>query len=216
MTGRLAFGECVLDCDARGLYYRGALVSLPPKALGLLEVLIEARPRVVRKTELHQRLWPDCFVSAARLTALVAQVRAAIGDDGQHGRLIRTVHGFGYAFSGIALPVPTPSRDAVIAYVRWQGATVGLADGAHVVGRAEDCVVRVDDPRVSRHHATLTVRGESASVQDAASRNGTAVNGARITGQRVLRHGDVLSLGGVELLFLQATNGGSTTIDIRQ
>ena len=48
------------------------------------------------------------------------------------------------------------------------------------IGRAADCEVVLDDPRISRQHATITGDGQHYHVRDAGSLNGTFVNGRRV------------------------------------
>ena len=112
---RIRFGECVLDSETRELSVSGKTVHMTPKAFELLELLIESRPRALSKTEIHERLWRDTFVSDGTLTSLLAEVRSAIGDT--ESRTIRTVHRFGYAFSGSAetgdREVPAPAAPRV-------------------------------------------------------------------------------------------------------
>jgi FHA domain-containing protein len=65
------------------------------------------------------------------------------------------------------------------------------------VGRRTDNDVALPwDPEVSRVHAQLEhVGGEWAVVDDGLSRNGTFVNGERVTGRRRLRDGDRVVFG---------------------
>lgn len=63
----------------------------------LLELLIETRPRALTKEEIHRSLWADTFVSDATLTSLVAELRAAIGEEARTPLLVRTIHGYGRA-----------------------------------------------------------------------------------------------------------------------
>jgi DNA-binding winged helix-turn-helix (wHTH) protein len=51
------FGTFVLDSDRRQLTRDGVAIHLTPKAFDLLALLADEAPRVVRKTELHERLW---------------------------------------------------------------------------------------------------------------------------------------------------------------
>lgn len=97
---RLFFGDCTFDSDARTLTRDGESVRMTGKAFQLLELLLAARPNPVEKTDLFARLWPDTFVSEANLASLIKEIRAAIGDDARNPRFVRTVHRFGYAFSG--------------------------------------------------------------------------------------------------------------------
>ena len=96
---RWSFGEFVLDLEARELLRAGNPVSLSPKALALLGILVGQRPRALSKNELQDQLWPDTFVVEKNLTNLVGEIREALGDDPARPRFIRTVPRFGYAFS---------------------------------------------------------------------------------------------------------------------
>ena len=80
------------------------------KAFQFLELLVEYRPKAVSKEVIHKRLWPGTFVSDGTVTSLLAEVREAIGDDAHESRFVRTVHRFGYAFSGAAQDVATGDR----------------------------------------------------------------------------------------------------------
>ena len=92
------FGPFLLDSDTRQLVRDGHALSVSPKAFDLLATLIEARPRIVSKSALQQRLWPATFVAEANLSNLVAELRKVLGDRPQASLFIRTAHGFGYAF----------------------------------------------------------------------------------------------------------------------
>jgi hypothetical protein len=62
----------------------------------------------------------------------------------------------------------------------------------------------INDPQVSRHHASLTWDGRQFIIQDLGSANGTFVNGERLTAPQVLQPGDVIGLGPTVLLGFQA------------
>jgi DNA-binding winged helix-turn-helix (wHTH) protein len=94
------FGRFTFDSDRRVLRRDDVDVHLTPKAFDLLALLIQEAPRVLRKTELHERLWPDSFVSEATLVGLVKELRRALDDRDVTSRLIRTAFGVGYAFCG--------------------------------------------------------------------------------------------------------------------
>jgi diguanylate cyclase (GGDEF)-like protein len=64
-----------------------------------------------------------------------------------------------------------------------------------VIGRRDDCDVRLHDDGVSRRHATLTVVGEGAVLRDLRSANGTWVDGER-TREARLADGARVHLGG--------------------
>ncbi len=68
-----------------------------------------------------------------------------------------------------------------------------------VIGRAPDCTVRVADPRVSRRHAHIVMRGASYAIEDLSSANGTFVNGRRISGEHPLTERDVITIGSARI-----------------
>jgi pSer/pThr/pTyr-binding forkhead associated (FHA) protein len=76
-----------------------------------------------------------------------------------------------------------------------------VGDLLHVGSSSEnDVVLRL--PGVSRHHARIVRQDNACWIEDAGSRNGTSLNGKRVT-RSVLQHLDVITLAGlVELVFL--------------
>jgi hypothetical protein len=70
-----------------------------------------------------------------------------------------------------------------------------------LIGRADDCDVRLSDYSVSRHHCAITVdiTARSVRVRDMESRNGTFVNDERVPGMCALQDGDTLTVGSVPL-----------------
>jgi hypothetical protein len=75
------------------------------------------------------------------------------------------------------------------------GERIALGNRPVLIGRTPECAVVVSDLNVSRHHAEIRPLGNGFVIADLGSTNGTAVNGVRITGEQVLRDGDVISLG---------------------
>src|SRR5262245_18878099 len=96
LMGTVRCGECVWDPESRELFRRGRTVHLQPKTYRLLEVLFERRPAAISKEERIERIWPKVFVGDGNLARLVADLREAIGDDGEPA-VIWTIRGFGYA-----------------------------------------------------------------------------------------------------------------------
>jgi hypothetical protein len=70
------------------------------------------------------------------------------------------------------------------------------------IGRRADNHIVIDDQRVSRAHVQLRIRFARYVVYDLNSKGGTYVNGHRIT-ECILRPGDVISLAGVTLVYLE-------------
>jgi hypothetical protein len=68
------------------------------------------------------------------------------------------------------------------------------------IGRDAACELVVADPRVSRRHARLWVRGGAVEVEDLGSTNGTHINGVRV-GRGALSVGDRLGIGDTTLVL---------------
>jgi DNA-binding NtrC family response regulator len=73
--------------------------------------------------------------------------------------------------------------------------------GELFIGRSLDADVYLDESAVSRIHAKLTMTDGEAVISDLNSRNGTIVNGERITGPHRLTPGDTIDICGVTLVF---------------
>lgn len=208
---RLRFGDVTFDSAARQLLRGREAVHLSPKAFELLKTLIDHRPRALSKNELHTRLWPSTFVSEANLASLVAEIREALGDVARQPRFIRTVHGFGYAFSGQASAgVGHDDRRTRFCWLLKDGKRVPLAPGENILGRESDGGgIRIDSPTVSRRHARISVSAGGASVEDLDSKNGTYLRGESVTTAVALNDGDEIRVGGVVLRF-RMTSGSRT------
>jgi predicted component of type VI protein secretion system len=76
---------------------------------------------------------------------------------------------------------------------------IKLNDGITLVGRHNDCQLRIKSSQVSRKHCELFEKKGLLLVKDLNSSNGTVVNGKRIQGQRVLEPGDELGIGPILL-----------------
>jgi predicted component of type VI protein secretion system len=68
-----------------------------------------------------------------------------------------------------------------------------------LIGRAEDCDIRPLSEDVSRRHCAVIVGPAAVWVEDLGSRNGTFVDGARITGKVQVADGALIRVGSLEL-----------------
>jgi len=206
----LRFGAFVFDADQRQLSRDGSDVHLTPKAFDLLGLLIGAAPRVVPKTELHERLWPKSFVSDATLFGLVKELRRALDDHDRDAPLIRTVPRVGYAFCktvGAAQPLP----NGIASWIVVAGKRIPLREGENTIGRDPLCSVWIDVASVSRRHARIVCSGMRAVLEDVGSMNGTTVGGERLPEARELRDGDRISFGSVGAVYC-ASEAGIPTV----
>jgi hypothetical protein len=127
------------------------------------------------------------------------------GDAGRHdaARGDRTSGASGDAVAPLELP-PAPATGAALLSESDGGRTVNYQLTALTyIGRAEDNQIRILDPGISRRHVLITATGESYTIRDLKSQNGTYLNGERID-ERTLADGDRITLGDVTLVFRRA------------
>jgi DNA-binding winged helix-turn-helix (wHTH) protein len=202
------FADFSFETVSGELRRRGERVPLLGTASELLRVLIEERHRIVTKDELLRRVWRGAAVEEGNLSTYVAKLRTALGDDPQAPRFIRTHHGHGYRFVGEVAPASGPSRAAAApsGYVlEWDGREFPLLDGENVVGRSVAAAsIAIADPHVSAAHARIVVAGSAVTIADLESKNHTFVGDTRVTAPHPLQPGDVIRLGGPEVLFRRA------------
>jgi predicted component of type VI protein secretion system len=91
----------------------------------------------------------------------------------------------------------------VILTGRHRGARLNLPEKTVVVGRDEDCAVRLNTHEVSRQHCKLTVSADEIRVKDLGSRNGTFINDQEVKEESALKPGDILRVG--PMLFQMET-----------
>jgi serine/threonine-protein kinase len=95
---RLHFGPFAFDRRSRLLWRDGTEVALPPRVLGVLELLTDRAGQVVARQDLLDAVWKDAFVTDTSLAEAVSFLRQALGDDPQAPRYLQTVHRRGYRF----------------------------------------------------------------------------------------------------------------------
>lgn len=74
------------------------------------------------------------------------------------------------------------------------GRQIPVPEGGLGIGRSPENAVVIHDEGVSRYHGRLLFENGSLWLQDAGSRNGVFVNGARVTGHKALKVGDAITI----------------------
>ncbi|MEO7117155.1 MAG: AAA family ATPase [Caldimonas sp.] len=74
------------------------VVALPPKALGVLWLLLSRAGEVVSKQELLKVVWLGAVVTEGVIAACLRDLRRALHDDAGQPRFIATAHRIGYRF----------------------------------------------------------------------------------------------------------------------
>jgi len=210
---RYRFGGFTLDHDTRQLLSNGDEIHLSPKAFDLLALLVANRDRAVSKAELQQRLWPSTFVEETNLATLAAEIRRALRDSAANPKFVRTVYGFGYRFVGEVtadVSVTGPEHARARLWLVFERRHIPLLEGVNVIGRAADAAIPIESPGISRYHARIVVTHGEATLEDLGSKNGTHLNGSRVTMPRRLSDGNQIRLGAVVMTFRIASQMSPT------
>lgn len=86
-----------------------------------------------------------------------------------------------------------------------QGKKYELKNKEFIVGRDKSADIQVNDPNVSRRHSKLKRMGNSYTIEDCGSRNGTYVNDEQVGPEaRKLSKEDMIKIGGTVMKFLPA------------
>lgn len=210
----LSFGDLTLDPERRQLLRAGQPVPLEPKAFDLLSLLLDRRPRVLSKDQIRAVLWPLTNVSESALARLVNQLRSACGDDARDPRFVRTVHGLGYAFCGIVEPPPGHKGERTTGprfRLQWEDHEVALTEAENILGRVDEAAAWIESASVSRRHACIRISERGATLEDLGSKNGTFLNGRKLTASAALTDRDELRLGQVPMVFRALSDRATKT-----
>jgi DNA-binding winged helix-turn-helix (wHTH) protein len=211
------FGIFEVDLATGELQRKGLKVRLQEQPFQVLRMLLERPGELVRREDLRQRLWPAVLFAEFEpgLNKAVHKVRVALGDSADNPRFVETLAGRGYRFiatlEGSGRGADTPRDPARLARpapfsVIWDGHAIPLSEGCNTIGREHDSTIYIRLASVSRRHARIHVSGETATLEDLGSKNGTLLNGQRIQLLSPLADGDEIRVGSARLLF----EGGSS------
>jgi eukaryotic-like serine/threonine-protein kinase len=100
------FGNFRLNVVERIIESGGRHLSIAPKALDVLIVLVENRGRLVEKEDLMRKVWPETFVEDNNLAFNVSVLRKLLGETGASPHYIETVPKRGYRFIAEVVEVP--------------------------------------------------------------------------------------------------------------
>ena len=102
------------------------------------------------------------------------------------------------------------TREACLVHIYPTGPSMGkrypLGDKDLIVGRSDDCNIRIQDNSVSRKHVKIEPALEGYSVCDLGSTNGTFVNDKQLEDATILQDGDYLRVGNCLYRYLTGGN----------
>ena len=117
-NGVFQFDNFKLDAANLMLYRDDAEVSLPPKVVKTLAVLVQNGGEIISKDDLIEQVWTDTIVEEANLTQHLYLLRRTLGNRPDGQQYIETLRRRGYRFTGDArrvTPEATSSGRAAIA-----------------------------------------------------------------------------------------------------
>jgi predicted ATPase/DNA-binding winged helix-turn-helix (wHTH) protein/Tol biopolymer transport system component len=107
-NGMYSFDRFKLDSEKLMLYRDNVEVTLPPKIVKTLTVLIEHRGSILSKDELIEKVWDDSIVEESNLSQNLYILRKTLGSKPDGGQYIETLRRRGYRFNA---EVESHSRD---------------------------------------------------------------------------------------------------------
>ena len=141
------FGRAELRPDARQLLIDGQAASLGGRAFDMLQVLVERRGRLVKKTELLDLVWPGLVVEENNLQVQMSHLRKLLG-----AQAISTIPGRGYRFDA-PVEVANDARAADAARIEAQEPPPLVA---RLLGRERDLR---EVARMCAEHQLVTILG---------------------------------------------------------
>ncbi|MCH7989751.1 MAG: FHA domain-containing protein [Planctomycetes bacterium] len=103
--------------------------------------------------------------------------------------------------------------ELIIKTGKQRGKTIQLSDSGIVIGRDEDCRIRLEAKGISRRHCSLKNSSNGWLIEDLGSRHGTFLNGERIEKELLLQSGAIFSVGPVEFQFVEKKTSPKKTTD---
>lgn len=97
-----------LDAENPSLWRGGEMVSIPPKALETLILLVARRGEIVSRDDLLDTVWKDTFVEEGNINYTISLLRKTLGDKD----LIQTVPRRGYRIAADIREVPATDKTA--------------------------------------------------------------------------------------------------------
>lgn len=104
----LVAGPLNLDLEQRWVRYHNRQISLTPRLVTLLKVLMEHAGEVIDREELFKLVWDTAYTGDTRtLDVHISWLRQALEEDPRHPRFVKTVRGVGYRLDIESSSIPS-------------------------------------------------------------------------------------------------------------
>jgi Tol biopolymer transport system component/DNA-binding winged helix-turn-helix (wHTH) protein len=127
------FDDFSLDASRKCLWHDGKLVSLTPKALETLLVLVKHKGAVVEKDTLLSQIWADTFVEEATLAQNISTLRKTLGSK-PGKQFIETIPRRGYRFVAEIREINVEEAAAAVESLRRANFVVAAAPRVYNAG----------------------------------------------------------------------------------
>jgi DNA-binding winged helix-turn-helix (wHTH) protein len=212
--GSFRLGDWLVEPSLNRVSRDDTSVQLELKVMEVLVCLARHAGVVVSKEQIIDTVWQTEFISINTLTHAIGELRRVLGDDARSPRYIETITKRGYRLMVPAVEAttdrPASAGGEPTCAVVVDGHQTFLAPGEHLIGRAPDVTIRIDDHEASRHHARILVADDGAVLEDLGSKNGTRLWGKRLTAPTRLENGDEIAIGPALLVFRKLVTDGTT------
>ena len=192
-------GDWTVEPELGRITREDEVVQLRPRAMDVLVCLAELEGRLASKQHLIDSVWRTEFVSANALTHVIAELRTRLGDDPEQPSYIETIPRRGYrVIAAVVFPEPDrrrPRPEAARFKLVADDVDYPLTEGGNLIGRAPEAEVRIDSSEVSRRHARIVIDGDTATIEDLDSKNGTFLRGRRLCEPARLSDADEIRIG---------------------
>lgn len=112
-NGIYEFDKFILDTGTSMLYCNESEVTLPPKAVKTLAVLVQNCGAIVTKDDLIEQVWEDSIVEESNLSQYLYLLRKTLGKTPDGQSYIETLRRRGYRFTGDARLAKRPTERTV-------------------------------------------------------------------------------------------------------
>ncbi len=112
MAGDFSVGNWIVRPERLSMHLTEKTVQITPKAMAVLQLLADAKGRVVARNDIFDQVWPGATVTDDALTQCVVELRKAFDDSAQNPQYIETIPRKGLR---LVQPVSEVVEDAAVA-----------------------------------------------------------------------------------------------------